>query len=370
MKTFNKIISSLFALGLLVGFAACTEEIPYESALKPTNAQVFFPSTLPSKINLSVDFSITSFNIQLYRADVTSDLTVNLIVENGAPDIFTFPTSVSFAAGSEVTQFTVNYDPGKLDFDDYKSFSITISDESITTPYGTAVYAFTAGFPAPWGNVGKVIVKESSFQEEAVVVIQRFANQNRYRLVGIYSAVWEAMDPTDPDIPYGLDKTLEFYLDDDANAVGIPEGYQDLGYGLYGNEFFWALPGQPYAQYMSFTNEANFYRITAIRANNRTSLYTCWIEFEWIEGYPGIIPEKFDYTAEIKYLGRLTDKDGVDNAMAVVTLGEDVANAQVAVVKGSALTNAILNGIIGGTIESTEIEESGNVLIPCAESGM
>ena len=364
----KKILLSLFALCMFLGFTACSDEDEYTPADMPENAQVYFSNVAPSKINLSVDFSVTSFDIQLYRGDKTEALTVNLIVENESPDVFTFPTSASFAAGSDVTTIKVTYNPEKLNFDDYKSFKITISDENLTTPYGSAIYSFTAGFPAPWVNVGKAIVIESLFQSEGTVVIQNFTGTNRYRLVGIYSAIWEAQDPTDEDIPQGRDKTLEFYLDDDANAEGVPAGLQDLGMGIYGYAFYWALPGQPFSQYCKFTNEANLYRIEATRAVNGTPSYTFWLEFEWVEGYPGIIPEKFDYSAEIEYIGRLTDKSGVDHAMAEVTLGSDVAYAKVAIAPGG-MTQAILTGVLNGSIESTEIEAGGNVKIPCNKSG-
>ena len=242
----------------------------------------------------------------------------------------------------------------------------------VLTKEGLAVSAEVKSIflPITWENVGRVIVIESLFQTEAEVVIQKFLGENRYRLVGLYSAIWEELDPEDEDIPQGRDKTLVFYLDDDANAEGLPAGLQDLGMGVYGYEFFWALPGQPYANYCSFTNKANKYRIEAIRAVDGAPAYTFWLEFEWIVGYPGEIPEpEADYSAEIAYIGRFTDLGGDDYALADVALGADVAYAKVALVPGN-ITNAALMGIIDGSIESQLINADGTVSVPCTDTGI
>ena len=75
-----------------------------------------------------------------------------------------------------------------------------------------------------------------------------------------------------------------------------------------------------------------------------------------------------DYSIDVTYLGRFTNTDDESFAVAEVTFTEDVEYAKVAIVSG-APTNAAINGILDGSIESIEIEESGTVQLPVESDG-
>ena len=82
--------------------------------------------------------------------------------------------------------------------------------------------------------------------------------------------------------------------------------------------------------------------------------------------FPGVVVS--DYSAQIEYTGYLTDASDEIYALANVTLGADVVYGKVALVAGS-MTQAILDGVIDGTIESEEIYASGEVSFPLTDQG-
>lgn len=394
MKSFNKILSSLFILCLLLGFSACTEEAKYDPAAAPGNAQVYFPSTMPSTVALSQDLSVTSFDVNLNRVDKSNALTVNLAVQNESPDIFNVPSTASFAAGDETTKITITYDPSKLDYDVYKSISISVSDESLTTPYGNSVYSFTAGIPAPWKSLGKATFMDTWMFSNpySIELQQHMLDPTRFRLVDPYTPGLNA-EGYIPNFNKGDQSPyLEFQVLPKGsvykNVTTTVDGlvvYGDINTGYYNTsnsynqdvwlyhpsrftsmptENFWlhniviqySDDGQP-----AVVQLAPYYYMVGIGGWNYTQndgVVTIV--------FPGVVLA--DYSAGIEYTGRYTDANDNSFAVANVTLGADVEYAKVAVVPGN-LTQEALDGIIDGSIESTQITAGGTVQRPCSSAG-
>ena len=115
----------LLALAVALGSASCSNnEYEYTPAEVTPGAQVFFPLTNKSSVELTI--SSTSFNIPVQRTDSTEALTVGLKVEGDAKGIYTFPQTVSFAANQAKTNVTVGVDNTKLQYDSLQTVTVTI----------------------------------------------------------------------------------------------------------------------------------------------------------------------------------------------------------------------------------------------------
>lgn len=387
MKTFNKILSSLFALSLFLGFTACNDEVKYTSADLLTNAQVYFPSTLPSKVNLSQDLSVKSYDVVLYRIDKAAALTVNISAVNDDPGIFTIPTSVSFTAGSEMTKLTITYDPVALGYDTYKSITLTVSDGSLTTPYGVSSYTFTAGIPSAWKSLGLATYTDdfmTTFWGVSLVPYQVEIQENMvtpgvFRLVNPYGEAYPYNDPGD------WDDSKDYYFEinaSDPNGVYIPHWQEtgcDWGYGpikmssIAGLRLFQGntLESQKEAGNCGTYADGiiTFPKSTLLISlpNYQTGGFYTANGNGWFQVImPGVVIA--DYSAKIEYAGRYADSKENLFAVANVTLGPDVEYAHVALVAGP-MTQAALDGVIDGSIESVKITSGGSVQIPCSAVG-
>ena len=388
MKTFNKILISLFVLSL-TGFTACKDEVKYDPAEMPANAQVYFPNTLASKVELSQDLTVKSYDVELRRIDKSNALTVNLTVVNENTDIFTIPASVSFAANSDVTKITITYDPEELGFDDYKPIRIAVSDVSVTTPYGSSAYAFTAGIPAPWVSLG--IATYTDDFVSALFGIPKVPYEVEIQENKVFPGLYRLVNPYGEDYPFNdpgdYDESQNYYLEinaRDPEAVYIPHPQLTGTNWGYGNFIMSSVAGLNIANgstlaeqkaagncgtlvdgVITFPIESLLFGMAGYKDG---FLYTA-NENGWFQlAFPGVVLIDYDYSAEIEYKGRLTDPSGDDYAVAKVTLGPDVAYAKVAIAPGS-MSNATLGGILDGSIESVEIQTGGTVKIPCTETG-
>ncbi|MBQ2013453.1 MAG: hypothetical protein II206_11790, partial [Bacteroidaceae bacterium] len=136
------IIASLL---LLVGFSSCQkDEYEYIPAEAATNAQVYFPTTNASQLELEA--LAGTFNLEIARIDSTKAMDVAITVEP-ANENYVFPATVSFEAGKSVAKVPVSYTG--LEYDKFDEFTIKI-DESAQTPYGVGSFTFKVGCPAPW----------------------------------------------------------------------------------------------------------------------------------------------------------------------------------------------------------------------------
>lgn len=146
MKT-RKILAYFLGAALLVGSASCSDDLEYTPAQLPDNAQVYFPNTNPTEIDLAGAES--SFDVTITRRKSDEALTVALELQGGGGN-YSAPASVTFAAGEATTAVSISYDAAAIGPDNYQSITLSIADESVTTPYGMSVYTFTAGIPETW----------------------------------------------------------------------------------------------------------------------------------------------------------------------------------------------------------------------------
>ena len=391
MNKIFKYCSMLLLSVLALTLGSCTEEYEYSGA-KAEGQQVYFSSELPSTQNLSSTES--GFEVKLNRIKTDEALTINLTLSDES-GIYSIPSSVSFAEGESETTFTVGYDPTKLEYDVFNSVTIAIADADYTTPYGMSSYSFSAGMPSPYVSLGVGQYADNAMASGyADVEIMRNANNpNEIRIMHPYDDISAFLGSEDggsyPTFSETLPEYLQLYIlqPGDVNpGTGQTVETSDFVYfdeastgvdlfGLGAPTYIWhpsllqggtltncrvlawqedGTPGQ--IQLAPFYIEPNSMRGQDMSGNSGVIVIT----------FPGYEPK--DYSVRVNYLGAFSSADGISYAIGNVTLGEDIEEAQVAVVEGSDVNNA-LNQVLSGAVETTTVTESGEVRIPCEYNG-
>lgn len=389
MKSINKLFGIFGVLCVLLGISACSEEAKYTPAEMLTNAQIYFPTTMSSQVDLKNDG--TSFDIEVSRvkSDDAISVALSAVDESG---MFTIPASVSFAAGEEVAKITIGYDPAELGFDAYKPITLTINDETLTTPYGTSSYTFKAGIPSPWISLGKATFMDGFLFANAyqVELQQNELEPSMYRLVDPYSQGIKAEGVPSEG---GQTDFLTFQLLKKGDKLGDVEITNDgLVYFLSASTgYFYTNDGinkdvyiyHPSA-FTKFQAESDWmYSSVKMTKEDGSPAVVQLAPYYYIDGvggwnytqkddvikiiFPGVVIK--DYSAEVTYQGRFTNVEGDNFAVTEIELGEDVESAKVAMVSGDDI-NAAVAGIVDGSIESMEITAGGTVNIPSSYNGL
>ncbi|MCD8183995.1 MAG: hypothetical protein LUE99_13940 [Bacteroides sp.] len=320
------------------------------------------------------------------RSVTGSAATANLTVEDPS-GLFTIPTSVDFAADAETATIAIGYNPADIAYDDYAKITLSLEGTGETTPYGSSVYTFEAGIPAPWKSIGKASFSDSYIfgNTYQVELQQNEDNPSQYRLVDPYSAALKAeeIESKGNQSPY-----LTFKLLAPGDKVGdVTIAGEGLVYfnpcctGLYNtaNDYNKDINIYHPSAFTKFDSESTWqHSYMTHYKEDETPGVVQLAPYYYMEGlggwdntqkdnmitivFPGYVVA--DYSAKVVYSGRYTDSDHTDYAIAHVTLGEDVASAKVAMVNGTDV-DAAIEGVINGTIESQKITASGNVSFKC-----
>lgn len=384
MNKIKNILSAVLIAAFSWAFTACDSDVDYTPADAMTNAQVYFPKDNSSTLNLSKDK--TSFDLDLMRGKTDEALTVNLTAKGGE-NIFTFPASVSFASGAGKTTITVSYDPEKLVYDEFHNITISISDESLTTPYGVSSYTFKAGIPAPWKSLGKAtyvddlvttFYKVDNIPYE-VEIQENMEEPGIYRLVNPYGVAY----PYNEDGDYDADNNYYFEINaQDPEGVYFTQFHSGMDWGN-GEFVFWSLADYQMKRQGKTLEEVKAMGLCGTLKDgvitfpsqsllvgmleyNNGGLYTSNNNGAFMIAMPGVVLA--DYSVSVAYLGKYTNADDENFVIGQVNLGKDVASAKVAMVPGEDV-NAAIAGMMDGSIETVELTASGTVQMPCTENG-
>jgi len=274
----NIIRSGVLLLGVLslAVFNSCTEDLvksdfDYNPNKAVTLASLHFDSLV----------KITDEAIKLQATLL--DTGESKIYDQG----FIYSTSEAFATYSAVSvEFTDTLADGSIVFEMeefklaqgkdfyFKAFVLTKDGMSISEAVKTI------NLPVTWETIGSVNLTDKTFTDETYSVdLQKFKGRNEYRLVDPFQS--------------GDDQYLSFFLDDDANALQsqFKPGAQNVG--ADGMVFYWH-PSYV-GSYCVFTNKANVYTIGFLLLEGSSLYLGGEIIFEWVDGYPGEIPEVIDY---------------------------------------------------------------------------
>lgn len=368
-----------------VALASCSDNnYEYEAPTAETGVQAFFPNTLSSQIELST--AQNSFQIPVRRSSVGQATTVPLTFEADDDNICTVPTSVTFNAGDSVAYLKVTYDPAKIQYGSYAGGTITISDQSMTTMYGSSTYTFAAGVTA-WVDMDGL----ATYREDLVTGLYGVDNvtytvdiqksvikDGLYRLVNPYGAAypynadgdWDTskdyymeIDATDPDFVYVGDyysemawgegqfhfiSFVQYFLNKGNSLDAIKQAHPEY-FGTLQNGVI-TMPAESMLMGLANYNNGGLYK------TNPNGLFAVAL--------PGY--KIADFSVATEYAGRFTDPTNNDFADLNVTLGADIATAKVALVSSStwnADANAVVSGIESDSIASTSISGSGTARV-------
>lgn len=379
-----KIIKNIYLLGFLltlIGFSACGESpMDYIPAEVDGKAQVYFPDTnLPTVDVKKADVSVS---IPISRVGNNDAVTVSLTV-TGSDDLFTVPTSVSFAQGENESSIKVTFDGEQLEYEKFYDYKIAISDE-FKSFYGKSEYNFKIGAPAPWTSLGK-----ATFVEDFVTTFYGVDNDpyeveiqenditpGLFRLVNPFGKAYPFNDPGD------WDDSRDWYLEINASdPEGVYMTVQETGM-IWGEGMFsvGSLAGLRISQGKTLeevkadgltgtfkdgvirfpTNEM----LVGMANYNDGGLYRANGNGAFVVAMPGI--ELVDYSVDVVYGGKQFDAKGnIEGVVALINeVGEDVDNIKLALVKEEDSEGAV-SGIVDGDIESVAIKaQKGKVFLP------
>ena len=394
----NKIFKSAFvALVALIGLTmtSCVNKYDYDAATA-SGEQVYFDNST-SKVALSKD--ATSFTVPVLRVATTEAATIAL-TSTDESGIFTIPSSVSFAAGENKALVTIGYDPTKLEYDDFKSITLSLSDASYGTPYGFSSLSFLAGIPSPFVTIGKAKFMDSWMYDAEtyfdVTLQQNEINPDIYRIVNPYDEILVKGGYSPNYVKKGPSEYLTFQLRHAGEEVGgailtrdnlvtfepFRTGYYISDYdsgdadgevwGFHVSDDTFNATWHVEAAYLKNcvaaykedgtpgqVNLAPFYYITGVGGWNKSQ------EDKQIEIiFPGFTPA--DYSAELAYSGIFTDASEKVFAVGSLTLGADAQEVKAIVMDAAVDANAVADAIAAGELEAIDVA-AGSIQVPIPE---
>ena len=373
MKKYLESILLLF-VGVVI-LTACSEDSDDKEYNWATvsGEQVYFNKDLASVYEISPNEN--NFTITLNRVQTSDAITVPVQLTTNEGSIFTLPNNnVSFEKDSATATLTLTYDPTKIEFGKYDTLTVSIADQSMTTPYGASSYTFQAGATA-WVDYGVGQIRDGlvaslydglDVQVYNVKVMKNVVEEGLYRFVCPYGAGTPyakqfdgegletdiEIDASDPNFVYfkyfdsGVTISegdgelsfltfVEYYLSKgktlDEVKAGHPEYFAQLKDGLI--EF-----STPQSCLATIGGEGYYY------ANGAGLLAFA---------LPGTVIK--DYTLGFSQSGRFINVDNEELLTATITTGPDVETVKYAIAPISEDGEAIIAGIIDGSVEAESV---------------
>lgn len=359
---------------------ACTEEQTYTPVEPESGAGVHFSRDLAQNVTLTAGQS--SVKVPVLRTGKEGALSVAVTSSQSEP-IFSVPSSVSFAAGSEKADLELTFNPEAIEFDQAYTVSLKLNDPANVTAYGKTEVVLTLMMPAPWVSLGNATYVDdfvTTFYGVDNIPYEVEIQENQvypgyYRLVNPYGEAYPYNDPGD------WDESRDYYLEihaEDPSAVYIETQGMGFDWG-YGEFIMGSLAGYYMAQGRSLAEvKAAGYTGTledgvitfpaevlliAMAGYNGGGLYTANTGGAFKVAMPGVVLK--DYSVEVAYAGKyMNTKDEPAGVLAQVTaLGADVESVLLAVVEGTD-AGAAVEGIIDGSLESVSATGEGLVFVP------
>jgi hypothetical protein len=308
MKQLYK-ISVIFTGALLLALASCTEEVLRDaSPVQDGGIQAYISETNSASLLFLPD-APTSFTITIGRQNTQGRAEVPLTV-NDVKGLLTLNDAVTFEDGQALAELEVDF--SAMELGESTTLELAIKNADDRYLYGLSELNINVLRDYNWKDVGAANFYDGFWTGETVQLpIQQAEGTQLFRFKDLYSEIFLALDPSDPDIEACRGYNLQFYIDTVTYAaIALPVGVQDFGLGMYGYTFHW---GAPYAQYCSFTNEGNVYTIGILYYNNGTPWnYGEYFTFTWTDGFGGEMVDPYkDETVVIEKLEKtLTQAEG------------------------------------------------------------
>lgn len=335
---YNKIIG-LSALSLaFVGLWGCTSEVDYAPAEQMTNPQVFFASNAISSVDLQEGQNTAVVNVSRANksGSVTVDVTSSAVVYEGddaiETDIFSVPSSVTFADGQDTAPITISFDFNEIKAETEYVVTLDIAGESLT-PYGKSQQEVTITYApwSEWSNIGQCFYTNAS--------PWGFADYNPiYKRTSLLSPNLVQYDV------YSLfvsDYSYIINVDESTGIVTIP--VQETGAKNNGNNIMVCDSYTFYTQVASSKNPDQYKGNSSF--NSETGVITIETAFYFIDGgsirwwglnYDSIqLPGYPNYDIAMNNKGTYINEAGQEFTILSVVKGGDVASYAINLVQGS-----------------------------------
>lgn len=331
---YNKILG-LSALSLMmVGFVGCTDEVDYTPAESMTNAQVFFATDAVSSVDLMDGQNSAVVNVSRLNTSgsVTVDVTSSAVVataDGAVPtDLFSIPSSVTFADGQDSAPITISFDFSKIEAETDYTVTLNISGEGVT-PYGknqqtvSILYAPWSEWAAPDGGEEAFYTNGSPFDVAYYNPIEErrsllSPNLVQYRLLNLLTEGYD----------------IEFSIDESTGIVTAPN--QETGYKNGGNMIYFCDTYSFYTDVLGRTPEQAADYLGASFFDPETGLVTINTAFYYIDGtsirwwgenFDTVqLPGYPDYNITMLNNGTYINEAGQEFTIIDVEKGADVAS--------------------------------------------
>ena len=360
----KKITGYLILAALLVLAFSCNKKDEYVPAERESGAQYFFPVSTP--LSYTIKEETTGFDITLKR--VVKDAASQVVIEVRDTSLTVFPeeyteVSVNFAAGEDEAKVTLPIDYSKYEFGDKYGLWLSILEE--TTAYAPSSIHVEIELPEPWVSLGIGTIMEKNFFAEtaSVEILQNDLRPNVFRIVapfdGLYEAIGGKVEEMYERAEY-LDLTVGMPGDKVNNVTLTMNGlvfWDEVCTSLYNSSYsayiyldhpyeFGSLQSEEawsHNRVISYQDEGKLIPDTLPAQIQLAPMYYMYgvgaYNYSTADGvfvitFPGVVIS--DFSTEVEYTGLFNKKDGSIEAMADVTLGEDVDYVKVALVAGDA----------------------------------
>ena len=362
MKRFFRI----FAVAALAcaTFVACENKFDdYDPAQQVEGAQAYFSNQNATSYTIS-KIDVAPITVTLMRGQSEAAISVPITLTQGEEGAFTAPAKVDFKAGSNKATLDITYDPEKLtDGSSYK-VTLTIGDQSVTTPYGNNEITLTVKVPEPYVLLGKALYRDDivasaynlgGFPEYEVEVYKNLNNPDCIYLKNLYTHEFPV---SGVDIAPGFEGDTYFAVNiKDPNEVFLPVQYLGIDAG-YGNmKVGTNKPGILKDTIITFPVEAFVFAEDDYKDG-------AWYMYANANGMfrlalPGAVLT--DFSLELTYAGMKVAADNTAKPLVDVVFGADVAQISYAVVPGNIQYNSeamaeVLAAVEEGTIELSTVD--------------
>lgn len=396
-------------LALLAGFTSCNDDDAY--APGEASDGVYFPTDDALEVNL--DRNLDYFEVIVSRLGQTAAATYQL-TGDADPEVFTLPTSVTFAEGENSTKVKVGYTGANMAMDKAYPVKLAFAPGTLISTYGYESLEMAVTYPAPWKTIGK-----GMYRDVFILALTKLSQQEDF------NPTWECelqQHEIDPlrfrwKSPYGKEfakfcaangvgelEASEYdskeqynieFLCDESGYVVIPlqsTGFQFFSDGVANvcNEAGLDYPTNDYQTIIAHEPEKcgtarwGIAKVKDEETGEETEINTilnvfavpktCLVNFEgsndlyiggngnqWVR--EGV--EIKDYAISIKYDGVLTAPTEVTYAHASINLGKDIAKATagmlyVADLEEGTELEAAIQAVRSGAVPGKELTEKNN----------
>lgn len=396
-------------LALLAGFTSCNDDDAY--APGEASDGVYFPTDDALEVNL--DRNLDYFEVIVSRLGQTAAATYQL-TGDADPEVFTLPTSVTFAEGENSTKVKVGYTGANMAMDKAYPVKLAFAPGTLISTYGYESLEMAVTYPAPWKTIGK-----GMYRDVFILALTKLSQQEDF------NPTWECelqQHEIDPlrfrwKSPYGKEfakfcaangvgelEASEYdskeqynieFLCDESGYVVIPlqsTGFQFFSDGVANvcNDAGLDYPTNDYQTIIAHEPEKcgtarwGIAKVKDEETGEETEINTilnvfavpktCLVDFEgsndlyiggngnqWVR--EGV--EIKDYAISIKYDGVLTAPTEVTYAHASINLGKDIAKATagmlyVADLEEGTELEAAIQAVRSGAVPGKELTEKNN----------